>query len=151
MYSQSDLVDTKNQIKKIFLIILVIFALFLTAAIIIKQSNDTLGMIIIVVGVCIDIFIWGMYGTPVMAYYRYVRDIITGRSRNIKGIVKRVGTEPVYKDNKLFYYEILIEEDGIERVLFLDNQKKWPKIVTDKTYEFQIYENYVMNIKEAAI
>lgn len=150
MYSNDDLLSTKSQIIKYVIIVIGIFALFLAAAIIAKQSDNTLATAILVIGVCIDIFIWGMYLSPVIAYYRYVKDIITGRSRVITGIVKEVGKEPVYKDNKLFYYEVLIEEDEIERVLLLDEQKEWPEIFAGKNYEFKIYENYVIGIEELA-
>jgi len=144
-----DLLSVKSQIKKYLIIVIGIFVVFLAAAIITKDSNNILSTAILVIGVCIDVFIWGMYVSPVIAYYRYVRDIITGRSRVITGIVKKVGKEPVYKDNKLFYYEVVIEEDEVERVLLLDDQKKWPEIFTGKVYEFKMYENYVINIAES--
>lgn len=149
MYSMDDLLSVKSQIKKYLIIVIGIFVVFLAAAIITKDSNNILSTAILVIGVCIDVFIWGMYVSPVIAYYRYVRDIITGRSRVITGIVKKVGKEPVYKDNKLFYYEVVIEEDEVERVLLLDDQKKWPEIFTGKVYEFKMYENYVINIAES--
>jgi len=150
VYSKDDLIAVKGQITKFLLLLLGIFAIFLTAAILAKKSSENLGMIIIVIGVCIDIFIWGMFTAPMVAYYRYLRDVTTGRSRVITGVVKKVGKEPVYKDNKLFYYEVLIEEDGIERILLLDNQKQWPEISAGQTYDFVIHENYVLTFKETA-
>lgn len=150
VYSSKDLLSVRSQIKKYVIIATGIFVVFLAAAIMTKNSNSTLSTAVLVVGVSIDIFIWGMYLSPVISYYRYIRDIITGRSRVIRGIVKEVGKEAVYKDNKLFYYEVVIEEDEVERVLLLDEQKEWPEILTGKTYEFKIYENYVIDIAEAA-
>lgn len=108
--------------------------------------NNTLGMIILLIGICLDIFIWGMYGSQVLAYYRFLGDMFTGRQRVESGVVKRVGTQPVYKDNKLYYYEVLIENDGVEQMLLVDANKPLPDIQVGKKYEFKVFQNFVIDI-----
>ena len=79
--------------------------------------------------------------------YKYIKDLVTGRSREIQGLVKDVSDHPVYKDNKLYYYEVIIEEDEIERILLLDDQKDWPSLDINKVYKFEIHENYVKDLQ----
>ena len=59
--------------------------------------------------------------------------------------MKGIGADPVYKDNKLYFYEINIEEDGVERMLLLDDQKEWPQIDINRLYRFEIHENFITN------
>lgn len=147
MYSQEDLQQTGKQLKRIFFITGIILVGFLIISIILANVvNNTLGMVVLLVGICIDIFIWGVYGSQVLAYYRFLKDIFTGRQRVEAGVVKKVGTQPVYKDNKLFYYEVLIENDGTELMLLVDANKPLPNIQVGKRYEFKVSQNFVIDI-----
>jgi len=148
-YSQQDLDNITKQFKNAVIILLAILLGFLVISIIVANlATNRAGMITMVVGVCGAIFFWGMYVSPVYAYYKFIRDLITGRSREIQALVKDVSDHPVYKDNKLYYYEIIIEEDEIERVLLLDDQKDWPRLNINKMYNFEIHENYVKNFQQ---
>ncbi|NLN41224.1 MAG: hypothetical protein GX160_04430 [Clostridiales bacterium] len=148
-YSQQDLDNITKQLIKAIILLGAIFLVFLVISIFVANSvANQVGMLVMLVGVCIAIFFWGMYVNSVYAYYKYIKDLVTGRSREIQGLVKAVSDHPVYKDNKLFYYEVTIEEDEIERVLLLDDQKDWPKINTDKLYKFEIHENYVKDFHQ---
>ena len=123
-YSQQDLDNITKQLRNAVILLLAILLGFLVISIIIANLvTNVAGMVVMVVGVCAAVFFWGMYISPVNAYYRFIRDLITGRSREIQGLVKDVSDHPVYKDNKLYYYEVIIEEDEIERILLLDDQK----------------------------
>ncbi len=148
-YSQQDLDNITKQFRNALIILLAILLGFIVISVFIANLiANKLGMVVMVVGVCITIFFGGMYVNPVYAYYKFIKDLVTGRSREIQGLVKAVSDHPVYKDNKLFYYEVTIEEDEIERVLLLDDQKDWPKIDTNKLYKFEIHENFVKNLQQ---
>lgn len=147
MYSEQDLQEVQHQLKRISIRVGIIFLLFLVGSIILANSiNNKLGMVVLILGVCLNVFIWGMYGTPVLAYYRFLKDILTGRLRMETGLVKRVDSKPVYKDNKLFYYEIWIDEDGTERMLLSDANKPFPNIQEGKKYQFQVFQNFITDI-----
>ncbi len=147
MYSQEDLQQTAKQLKRIILLLACVLIAFLVISIALaKMVNNTLGMIILLIGVCLDIYIWGLYGSQVLAYYRFLGDMFTGRQRVEAGVVKRVGTQPVYKDNKLYYYEVLIENDGTEQILLVDANKPLPNIQVGQKYEFKVFQNFVIDI-----
>lgn len=151
MYTEQDLINITKQFKKILGLLFAILLLFIGISIAIaKLVSNRLGMIVMVLGVCVDIFVWGMYATPIFAYYNFIKDLITGRTRDIEAIVKEMGSYPVYKDNKLYFYEVTIEEDGVERIVLLDDQKEWPHIHTNKVYSFQIHQNFVKDFKQIA-
>ncbi len=147
MYKDDDLTAMAEQLKKTIVLMIVILATFIIISVVIaKFLSNKVGMVVMIFGVCLEVFILGVYTTPILAYYRYIRDLTIGRTRGIKGIVKSVRDRPVYKDNKLFFYEIIIEEDGIERVLLLDEQISWPKISPNKEYMFQVHESFIMSL-----
>lgn len=151
MYDEQDFGNISKQLKRILILLFSILAFFIVISIVIaKLVNNRLGMVVMLLGVCVDVFILGMYVTPIFSYYGFIKDLATGRSRKIEGLVKGISEKPVYKDNKLFYYELKIVEDGVERVLLLDDQKEWPNINVDRRYGFQIHENFVINLWEIA-
>jgi hypothetical protein len=128
-------------------IVAVVFLGSLIISIIVAGTvNNRLGMYILIFGICLDIFVWGMFGSPVLAYYNFLKDIFTGRIREESGVVKSVNTKPVYKDNRLYYYEVLIDDGETERMLLIDANKPLPAFDIGKRYEFEVYQNYVVNI-----
>lgn len=153
MYREEDLQQTGKQLKKVILVMSAVLVAFLAISIALASLvNNTLGLIVLLSGICLDIFIWGVYGSQILAYYRFLRDMFTGRQRVESGVVKRVGNQPVYKDNKLYYYEVLIENDGVERILLVDANKPLPDIQVGQRYEFKVFQNFVIDISsEAAV
>lgn len=153
MYRQEDLQQTGKQLKNVILVISAVLIAFLAISIALASLvNNTLGLIVLLIGICLDIFIWGVYGSQILAYYRFLGDMFTGRQRVESGVVKRVGNQPVYKDNKLYYYEVLIENDGVERILLVDANKPMPDIQVGQRYEFKVFQNFVIDISsEAAV
>ncbi len=147
MYSQEDIQQSWRQLKRIIILLAAILIAFLLISIALAiMVDNTLGMIILLVGICLDIFIWGLYGSQVLAYYRFLSDMFTGRQRVESGVVKSVGTQPVYKDNKLYYYEVLIENDGTEQILLMDANKPLPHLYIGRRYEFKVFQNFVIDI-----
>lgn len=147
MYREEDLQQTGKQLKKVILVMSAVLVAFLAISIALASLvNNTLGLIVLLIGICLDIFIWGVYGSQILAYYRFLRDMFTGRQRVESGVVKRVGNQPVYKDNKLYYYEVLIENDGVERILLVDANKPLPDIQVGQKYEFKVFQNFVIDM-----
>lgn len=147
MYREEDLQQTGKQLKKVILVMGAVLVAFLAISIALASLvNNTLGLIVLLIGICLDIFIWGVYGSQILAYYRFLRDMFTGRQRVESGVVKRVGNQPVYKDNKLYYYEVLIENDGVERILLVDANKPLPDIQVGQKYEFKVFQNFVIDM-----
>lgn len=119
------------------------------SVIIAKRIENWAGMVFLLLGVSAGVFIWGVYVAPVFAYFRFLKDLITGKTRQIHGRAVEVSSHPVYKDNKLYFYEVGIEEDGVERLLLLDDQKEWPKINISESYNFEVHENFITDIEPA--
>lgn len=152
MYTEDDLISVRSQIRGLIIKIVILFAIFLTVSLILaKNISNPLGLFILIVGLCICEFIWGIYGKPVVIYKKFLQELLTGRKRQQTGYVVSIGSEPVYKDNKLFYYEIFIKEnvdDDIDKMLLMDNNKDFPPIEKGKWYEFTLYQNYIVDMKE---
>lgn len=148
VYGEADFLSIKQQVKKTLIVIVVIFLAFLiTAVAFMLRQPQWMGAGFLIIGVCICIFILGIYGTPAIAYYRYVRDITEGKTREIKGKVIKLSEQPVYKDNKLFFYELwIIDDESEERVLLYDRNKGEPHIGLNQEYTFEIHENFIVNI-----
>lgn len=150
MYSQEDLKELNGRVKTIVISTAVIFIGFLIAAIYVAVNNaQWLGQLILIIGVCIDIFIWGIKVTPTLCYRGFVKEILTGLSRTEQGRVISISNEPVYKDNRLFYYEVLImQDDGTQRILLLDVYKNAKDLREGAEYDFKIHDNYIIDYVE---
>ena len=150
MYTKDDFDALKKQVLTWVIVLLGVFGIFLTIALLVsKNVSNPLGLFILVIGVCVDEFIWGVYLRPVVTYRKFVREILTGRERQRRGYVVDIGEKPVYKDNKLFYYEVFIQEDesdDVKQMLLLDGNKEPQSIKNDNWYEFDIYQNYITGI-----
>jgi len=148
MYDFKLLQQVTHQVKMTLIAVSGMFIISLISSILTASTvSNNLGMIILVAGVCLCIFIWGIYGAPVLNYYYFLKDITAGRSRHIKGIVKKIGESPVYKDSKLYFYEVLIDEDGEERLLLIDANTPKDIVKENERYLFCIHENYIKNVQ----
>lgn len=152
MYTEDDLKSVKRQIRSLLIKIAILFAIFLTISLLLANNlSNPIGLIILVVGLCICEFIWGIYGKPVATYKKFLQEILTGRKRQQRNYVIDVGSKPVYKDNELFYYEILVKEDRedeMEQMLLQDTNKTFPSIEKGSWYEFTLYQNYIVDLEE---
>src|SRR5690554_3612722 len=104
MYTETDFTEIKEQLKKIIILVAGIFLIFFIPSVaFLLRKPQWIGATILSTGVCLAIFIWGVYGTLIYNYYRFIKDIMEGRTREMKGSVVKVTEEPVYKDNRLPY------------------------------------------------
>ena len=148
MYHESDYTEIKKQVKQTIIITAVIALIFIIPAIaFLLRKPQWIGATFLSVGICLSIFIWGVYGTPVYSYYRYIRDILEGRTRETTGKVIRIAEEPVYKDNRLLFYEVIVEDaaDGVERILLLDENKGKPQLQIGSRYFFRTHQNFIIH------
>jgi hypothetical protein len=151
VYNETDYIEVREQRKKIMLLTAGIFLAFLIPAIaFLLRKPQWIGATFLSVGVCLAIFVWGVYGTPIYSYHRFIRDIMEGRTRELKGRVMQVAERPIYKDNRLLYYEIVVMdmEDEVERVVLYDNNKGEPPLEVGRSYTFGIHQNFIVQISK---
>jgi len=150
VYNETDYNEIKGQLNKTVILVAVIFLAFLILSIaFMLRLPRWIGAVFMSFGVCLTIFVWGVYGSPVYNYYRHIKDIMHGRIRKTRGTVVKITEEPVYKDNLLLFYEILIkdEEDDVERILLYDENKGKPAMEEGESYLFHTYQNFITNIE----
>ena len=105
------------------------------------NPNENMSQIItiavtLVIGALI-IFIWGMKLTPLLSYRKYLREIHSGLSRDVEGVVTQLDTETTFRDGLSFYGMIVnvgdLKDPEDERLLYWDAQLgKPPVAVGDK-------------------
>jgi hypothetical protein len=152
MYTESDFLEVKKQLKKMLLLTVILLLAFIVPAIaFMLRMPQWIGATFLTAGICIAIFLWGVFGTPIYHYYHFLKDIFEGRTREMKGRVTKVEEEPVYKDNRLLYYQVWMidDEDGEERILLFDDNKGKPSVQEEKHYSFRIHESFITQITEA--
>jgi hypothetical protein len=152
VYSETDFTEVRGQLKKVILLsagILLVF-IILTTAFLLRQPQ-WIGATVLSAGVCLAVFIWGVFGTPTYSYYHYIKDIAEGRTREMKGSVVKLTDTPVYKDNRLLFYEVLVkdQEDGIEKVLLFDENKGKPELHIGRAYTFRTHQNFIIHLEES--
>lgn len=146
-YNENDFTEIKGQLRKIIILVLFIALVFIITAIaFLLRKPQWMGATFLSVGVCLSIFVWGVYGTPIYSYYRFIKDIKEGRTREISGKVTNITDEPVYKDNRLLYYEVTLndDKDGVERVLLYDGNMGKPPFEVGSNYYFRTHQNYII-------
>lgn len=146
-YNENDFTEIKGQLRKIIILVLFIALIFIITAIaFLLRKPQWMGATFLSVGVCLSIFVWGVYGTPIYSYYRFIKDIKEGRTREISGKVTNITDEPVYKDNRLLYYEVTLndDKDGVERVLLYDGNMGKPPFEVGSNYYFRTHQNYII-------
>ncbi len=146
-YNENDFTEIKGQLRKIIILVLFIALVFIITAIaFLLRKPQWMGATFLSVGVCLSIFVWGVYGTPIYSYYRFIKDIKEGRTREISGKVTNITDEPLYKDNRLLYYEVTLndDKDGVERVLLYDGNMGKPPFEVGSNYYFRTHQNYII-------
>lgn len=149
MYTETDFTEVKQQFKKIIILSAgILFAFIILTVAFLLRRPTWIGATVLSIGVCLAVFIWGVYGTPTYNYYRYLKDIMEGRTREMRGRVVKVADAPVYKDNRLLFYEVVVkdEEDGIEKILLYDDNKGRPELNVDRSYFFRTHQSFVIHI-----
>jgi site-specific DNA recombinase len=81
---------------------------------------------------------------------RYIKDIKEGRTQEVRGKVLNISDEPVYKDNRLLFYEVTLmdEKDGVERLLLFDDNIGKPPFEVGSDYHFRTHQNYIIQAEQ---
>lgn len=146
-YNENDFTEIKGQLRRVIILVVLIALIFIITAIaFLLRQPQWMGATFLSVGVCLSIFVWGVYGTPIYSYYRYIKDIKQGRTRELRGKVLNITDEPVYKDNRLLYYEVTLLDgkDGVERLLLYDGNMGKPPFEVGSNYYFLTHQNYII-------
>lgn len=147
MYSEVFIEQVRHQRNAMIRRAAAIMAVFLAAAILVGVfAASTLGLIVLCLGIAILLAYWGVRGSQVSAYYRYVMDVFMGRHRELEADVLSVSPEAVYKDNKLYYYEIETRQDDVERMLLWDANLPLPDIKVGQRVTFSVMDKYIWEI-----
>lgn len=138
-----------HKIRKQFIVSIIIAAAiligFLTVACLFLTFVPVLGYLFLVAGVSIVIFVLGMYTVPMFRYMNLIKEFLIGRSNELVGTVKSISPRPFYRDNKLYFYELLVEEDDIDRMILYDANLGEPEFQVGEAYKFRIHEVYMLD------
>lgn len=141
----------KKQIIRNTILTTIMLIVSIAAAIVVKKTvSNNWGILVLIIGVLGFSFISGIWVLPVWRYYRFVRDVITGRNRKTSAMLLVAEEKAVYKDNKLYFYEIMVLEDDVERKLLYDENREFPKdLLPGCKYEFTTYESIIISYIKA--
>jgi len=147
MYPEAFVMKVNAQSRAMIRNAVIILLVSLTAAILagIFVSSPA-GLILLVLGIAAYIAYWGVRGSQVWAYHRFAMEMCLGRHREIHSQVVKISEQPVYKDNKLYYYEIDTAQDGVERMLLWDANFPLPAIQPGQTVSFSVMDKYIWDI-----
>jgi hypothetical protein len=147
MYTESFIEQVRRQRNAMIRRAAAIIVVFLTAAILVGVfAESALGLIVFCLGIAALLAFWGVRGAQVSAYYRYVMDVFMGRHRELETDVLSVSPEAVYKDNKLYYYEIETRQGDVERMLLWDANLPLPDIKAGQRVVFSVMDRYIWEI-----
>lgn len=96
------------------------------------------------------IFVWSMKMTPRLAYRRYMRDLVSGLSRRVEGVVKQVSPDLTFRDG-LYFYALLVNvgdpnEAVDDRLLYWDAQKGTPPASQGDTVLVNAHGNDIIGL-----
>jgi len=126
-------------------VIIVLASLVISILVGVFVSNPV-GLVLLCLGIAAYVAYWGLRGSQVWAYHRFTMEMCLGRHREIETEILRVSEEPVYKDNKLYYYEIEIIQDDVERMLLWDANFPLPEIKPGQKVRFSVVDKYIWDI-----
>ena len=131
IYSVLDIKSTEKQYIKGLIFLGVFIFLMLAASIVLGLLKYvTEGTIVVVAACIISVFVYGMYVSPLHRYTSYLSEVITGTKHKVTCVVKSISKTPVYKDNKLYFYEITVNacNEEFDRLYLFDANINLPDI-----------------------
>lgn len=147
MYTEDFVDQVGRQRSALIRNTVLIIAVSLAASILVGVFVESwVGFALLALGIILFVGYWGLRGSQVNAYYHYVMEIMQGRHREIEADVLGVSDGPVYKDNKVYYYEIDTLEGELSRTLLWDANFSLPDIQPGQRVGFSVMERYVWDI-----
>ena len=111
----------------------------------------TEGTIVIIVACVVSVFVYGMYVSPLHRYTNYLNDAVMGTKHKVTCVIKSISQKPVYKDNKLYFYEITVNacKEEYDRLYLFDANVELPSIHVEDVVNIIYYENFIVGIESA--
>lgn len=97
MYTEKDVQGTRAQlIRRVAVAAIAALILNGIAAVIMYTVRiEWLSMALALLGGAAAIFCWGMFGRPVYAYLRYLREVVSGRTHDFTGVLTEIAQDSV--------------------------------------------------------
>jgi len=148
-YTQESLLKIKKQRSRMLMLLAVIVILSLIMGIAIPLGTQSkYGIIIGSIGIASAVFLWGIRGSQIQAYYKYVAEIVTGRVREASFTILDMGQTPIYKDNQLLFYEVKVHDvNQVERTMLVDRMQGRIELEIGRTYTFYVHGQYILGEK----
>lgn len=143
VHSDADRERNRRRIHRVlglFCVLLLIAAALIVGALIwrnpnqMHNPNETPSQIIVsgvtlVFGALI-IFLWGMKMTPLLSYRKYLKEISSGLTRDVEGVIVTIEEDTSFRDGISFYPVIInigdLSDEEDERLLYWDAQLARP-------------------------
>lgn len=157
MYSQKDIETIEKKLKKFILYFAVITVVFLVILILICINWGTKldpfrlpawpAYLTGIIYAVFTVFTWSTVGAKLIKYLKFVKSIMTGLERQVKGKVMLIDNIVKY-DNDLEFYSIEIKEEDAQesRLLRLDAVKDISLFEKDRIVKVIISGNYIKDI-----
>lgn len=153
-----------KQIKRvlgIFGLLTLVAAAAITASLIWRDAshmhnpNETPSQIITVavtlVWGAIIIFFWSMKLSPRLSYRRYLREIHSGISRDVEGVIVSMDEDTAFREGLNFYRMIVnvgdLNEEEDERVLYWDAQLGRPELSVGDSVAVRAHGNDIISLQ----
>lgn len=152
LYSEKDIKITFRQMMVYLCVAVVVAAAGIVAGLLLGFSDHlSTGTIVAILCIAGAVFLFGNFFAPCYSYYKYLNEVLSGRSHLREGIVREISKKPIYKDNKNYYYEVLVEMDDDLYAQFLyDSNLGKPPLEVGKPVQMKCYENFIIEILEQA-
>lgn len=144
----------------LFGILMLIAALLITASLIWRsptvvdnpreRTSQAITIAISLVWGAALIFLWGMKLTPRLAYRKFLRELHSGLSREVHGIVTDLNETTTFRDGLTFYGIIVNVGDANDpeddRLLYWDAQLGRPDVAVGDTVAVRAHGNDIMGM-----
>ena len=152
LYSEKDVKITLREMMVYLCVAVVVAAAGIVAGLLLGFSDHlSTGTIVAILCIAGAVFLFGNFFAPCYSYYKYLNEVLSGRSHLREGIVREISKKPIYKDNKNYYYEVLVEMDDDLYAQFLyDSNLGKPPLEVGKPVQMKCYENFIIEILEQA-
>ena len=142
-YVESVSAQNKAMIRNAVIIVLAALVISILIGVFVSSP---IGLVLLCLGIAAYVAYWGVRGSQVWAYHHFAMEMCLGRHREIEAEIVRVSEEPIYKDNKLYYYEIETVQGGVERMLLWDANFPLPGIRPGQKATFSVVDKYIWDI-----
>ena len=97
LYSQEDINQTRSQlIRRIgWMVLMAIVPLAAALAVMYTVRMQWLSVLLGCLGGALAIFYWGLFCSPVAAYLRFAREVVSGRNHAFCGVLLRIAEDSV--------------------------------------------------------